>query len=329
MKKNLLISREEINKHPILNIICKKKDVVHSINIKNRPIINLLRILCWQGDYIVTDPIVAILCLWRRYTFYSLEMFEYQVDERNNRNKIRNKIFKLFHYVALKKANKVIFPNEVRMEYYLNKISLDKSKCKVYPNYPSQSVLNEIDDILLRKENSELNLESFFYSLGYDLKNDIENRDVYVYIGTINKGVRGIDKIIDAIRKKQNSFLIFAGPQREKNFKEFEMSDCYIYLGQLEQKKALELLCISNYAILYYSRDLKNTNYCAPVKLFEYINANVNIISNKCVGLSEYYNVIYSFFSDDGHIIKNEDYDSNANKSFIGKSYEKNFELDV
>lgn len=326
MKKIMLISREEIIKHPILRVISEKEDVKCSVNVFNHPIRNVLKVLFWKGNYIVSDPIVAMLCFWRKYSFFSLEMFEYQVEEDKIKNKIRNKIFKIFHFLALSRAESIVFPNDVRLNFYVNKYSLNKGKCKIYPNYPSQIVLNQINELLIRRDNSELSFQNFFSSLGYNIKDSLKGKEIYVYIGTINKGVRGIEKIIESVRQKKDAFLIFAGPQREKHYMLFEKTDHYIYVGSLEHKKALELLCISKYAFLYYSTELMNTNYCAPVKLFEYINAGLILISNKCVGMTEYTNVISYFLDEDGRIKRNQKFKFDARNSMLGLSYEKNFE---
>ncbi|KPM84274.1 hypothetical protein [Pseudoalteromonas lipolytica] len=325
MSKNLLVTRESIENHPILRVLEQQNSTLRSLNVKERPL-NILKVLTWKGDFLVSDPIVALLCFWRTFTFYSLEMFEFQVANVGIRNKVRNFTFKVSHFIALKRAQKVVFPNEIRKEYYVDKYNL-KNEVNIYPNYPSEKTLKILKQIHCDVNNSGLKLGSFLESLGFEhVPQNIENKEVFVYIGTVNSGNRGIESILAGIKKRKNAFLILAGPQKEKIFESGEIGSYYMYVGKLEHQLALKLLFLANVGVLYYSKNLKNTDYCAPVKIFEYINAGLEIISNRCYGLVEYAGAIKFYLEDDGEIEMNPLYDCEFIEKIKNVSFESNFD---
>lgn len=326
MNKSMLVARERIDKHPILRVIATQSFVHSEVNIKNKPLTSILKVFFWRGEFIVSDPIVAILCLWRKFTFYSLEMFEYQVEELNFKDTLRNILFKSLHYLALKKAHKVIFPNAIRKKFYLEQYSMHEEKCFIYPNYPSEETLISLREIRKEINGSNMNLTLFLNSLGVDFNEDLTEKDIFVYIGTISKGARGVKKILESVRKKKNAFLILAGPQKQKIFEKDEVGDYYIYIGEVAHISALKLLFLSDFGFLYYSTKLKNTNYCAPVKLFEYINTGVNLVANKSMGLNEYKRAIMYYLEDDDSLTKNSEYQPEFINQLAKISYESNFE---
>jgi len=324
MIKNLLLAREDIEQHPVLRVLNEQPSTVKSINIKKKPSF-LIKALFWKGEFVVSDPVVALLCIWRAFTFYSLEMFEYQVEKKSLKSKLRNRIFKYTHYLALKRAKTIVFPNQIRKEFYLKKYSLQSDRIKIQPNYPSEKTLGILSEIKDDVHNSGLSLKSFLSSQGVNTSMDFSDKEVFVYIGSINRGNRGIETILAGVQKRKDAILIIAGPQREKIFSVGEEGDSYIYVGKLEHSEALKLLFLANYGMLYYSASLKNTDFCAPVKIFEYINAGIGIVANRCQGLDEYSSAISLYIEENGSIKENALYKEDAFNSLKNISFESNF----
>lgn len=321
---NLLLAREDIDQHPVLRVLSEQCSTAKSINIKKKPSF-IVKALFWKGEFVVTDPLVALLCIWRAFTFYSLEMFEYQVEEKSLKSKLRNRIFKYTHYLALKRAKTIVFPNQIRKDFYLKKYKLQSNKVKIQPNYPSQKTLGIISEIRENVHNIGLSLNDFLSTHGVNTSTDFSDKEIFVYIGSINRGNRGIENILTGVKKRKNAILVIAGPQREPIFSVGEETNCHIYIGKLHHKEALKLLFLAKYGVLYYSSSLKNTDYCAPVKIFEYINAGIGIVSNRCKGLEEYNSVISMYLEDDGTISENDFYKEDAIHRLMNVDFESNF----
>jgi hypothetical protein len=326
MEEYILLTREDPKKHPVLSILIDIFSPKYVINIKSE-YRDLLKVFSFKGIVIVSDPLVAMFCLHKRFIFFSLEMFEHQVESSTIKNRLRNSLFSIAHRISLRRAKEVVFPNMVRAKFYAEKFNLPWKKIRIQPNYPSRSTLATLSDIKSNK--NKLCLASLLESLGAseDIIEYINDKTIYAYIGSINSTNRGIKEITQSVKKEKSSLLLIAGKQRELIFDEMAIKDNAIYLGELEHFIALTLLNFVDYGFLYYSKELKNTNYCAPVKIFEYINMGVDIIGNDCKGLCEYSSVVKQTISESGELMNNLDYSADMLQEYVGKSYEDTFKV--
>ncbi|PNM60281.1 hypothetical protein AL546_017575 [Vibrio vulnificus] len=320
--KYYLVARENIFSHPILKIIAKSEKVYESINLKEN--ISCIFLLPFKKmDFIVSDPIVAMFFLHKKFIFFSLEMFEFQVDNNNIKNILRNFVFKICHRIALHKANVIYFPNKIRSDFYVEQYGISRDKIIVLPNYPSRDTIKHIEES--QKEFCNSISSELYYR--YDLDGIEKYDEIFVYIGTINESNRGLKEIISSVENKNNAFLLLAGKVSSLgDSSNLLKGRKHKYIGELEHKDAINLLNLADYGFLYYSRDLKNTNYCAPVKIFEYINAGVKLVANDCDGLKEYENAIYYNITSEGLLKKNEKYDEEYVDSLKGRFFESHFE---
>ena len=324
-----LVVRECEKKHPILssiiNYLNKAKIEYRVINIKKD--YKLLKDVASNEKVIISDPIVGVIC--RLFglgvdIFFSLELFEHQVVNRKIKNRFRNKIFKYAHLSCLKRAKKVVFPSEARLDYYSKTLSIKIPKVEIIPNYPSQEVL---DNIL----NVQYQVDGFSSLLSEIGVNDVDievllSKKKYIYPGTLDTNSRGVKELIDYFGTKADSVLILAGPTKNCELKKFTIENNTIYLGVLSRSKALEVMSKCDSGILYYDSSLLNTELCCPVKIFEYLNLGLDVVATCNIGLEEYKSAIESFIIPKGDgitFIDNLKFDRESKKHFVNKAYEK------
>jgi|GEM_PF-2351553 len=318
--KKILVVREDPNKHPVLNVL---KNYVGDNNV-----IVLTGILSYlyalkkimsAKEILTTDPIVSCSLIFKRQIFFSLEMFEYQVPIISFKSFLRWLIFITLHRISLKFCSKVIFPSKLRANYYLNRIGGLSNKISIVPNYPSESVLSSISNACMYHEDIHEWLKPYII----EGEREIENvKEFYLYMGTLNP-TRGLDIVVKSVPQSKEVVLLLAGRLNNEEYKKGCLKNNVLYLGDLDRSVVMRLLTLVDYAFMYYSNDLLNTKLCSPVKIFEYINSGVSIISNVNEGLSEYKNTIKYFINSDGKIVINPSFDKKSYSSYLGISYEK------
>jgi hypothetical protein len=75
---------------------------------------------------------------------------------------------------------------------------------------------------------------------------------------------------------------------------------------------------------LYYGADILNTEFCAPVKIFEYINCGLKIVATMNEGLKEYDHVINKYIVKENslNIVNNDNYSCSYINRHLYVSYE-------
>ncbi|MDE9428666.1 hypothetical protein [Xenorhabdus bovienii] len=222
---------------------------------------------------IVDDPITFLYCVYKlkishkKIIFYSLEMYEYQLSNDTLKNRTRNLIFLFAHRHTQKKAFKIIFPSQKRLDFYLNNKaqSYIKNKSVVIYNYPESNSLSiDIPD------EKYINLIKMLKS---------NNKKIIIYAGSIQKG-RNLEKIASQLATSENHHLILIGHNKNCSTEYFNAMRNVSFLGQLPRKQVNYFYDQADIGLLQYENEPLNTKLCAPVKLWEYLYFKLNIISN-------------------------------------------------
>lgn len=327
----IIAVRESTTKHPIIssiiNYLDQKKEKTQIIDV--RKIFKAFKLLiCVKKNdkFIATDPLIGaflIFILRKKITFFSLEMFEYQVNNTTTKKAIRNFIFKKLHYYCLTNSLKIIFPNQSRRNYYVLKFERLKNKSIVIRNFPSSLTLSKIKNI------PKISIEEYLIKHGLKISeiSKIKDLKIYVYPGTLSNESRGLDALIKYFNKSSDKLLILAGPDKSKELEVLKVQKNVLYIGEIARSDVIQLLKCAQYGILFYERSIKNTDYCAPVKIFEYMNCGIeNIISTKNIGMKEYDNAIAQYINIDKDEIEfknNESFNINSVDEYINISYEE------
>jgi hypothetical protein len=281
----LLVARENILAHPILKAIVKTYNISPENCFNVKKVKNFFKLIFTKRTkyIIISDPLVYIslrlLNLSSKIIFFSLEVFEHQLPSKSLKEKIRHKVFYLAHSLALNGSYIVIFPNKVRLRYYLfNKILKNKNYL-VIENLPSKEVMNEIN-VLNNISKKELKKDIF---KEHKIPNDFKNKKIIVYGGSLSIH-RGIPSIVKMIEKSKEWILLIAGNDKEDFFKNSNHNNVF-FLGLINKKESLKLVKIADLQFSNYSNDLVNTRYCAPVKVYESIALKTPFYVNKNYGV--------------------------------------------
>lgn len=277
--------------HRILNIIMKYLEDL-DINISQVNIVSffsLLKFKCSNSGklIIISDPIAFFvfsiffpLCL-SRSIFISFEMYEYQVDNRGFRKRLRNLIFKICHFYSLYFCSMAVFSNDLRKKFYIEKFRWLKRKSYVLENYFSKpmglSSDEHVDEVVLE------NVSRFSEGL----------EGVAIYAGAIQDG-RGLREVIDAFESDAHKFgLVVCGPGGEY----ISNSKKVLSLGLLNFSTLEKVYNFCKIGILKYGNNPLNVKFSAPVKIYEYLHYNLIVISNDNYSMKLKNDLISYYFS--------------------------------
>jgi glycosyltransferase involved in cell wall biosynthesis len=267
----VLLVREEIQDHPLL----KSFKVGLSLDLE-MTLLNLWKLRSKKLECLfTTDPIVYVLANAlispKINCFFSLEMFEHARLNYSYLNRLKNYIFKICHRRAISSADYVIFCNQIRREYYLDK-GWVKCTSIVLENLPSQKVLNFISytspmdrATLSRKYNINLN-----------------GKICLVYAGSMSKE-RGVEMLIDRVSRSPEVYLFLVGNYIGEM--KTELPSNVQALGRMSHNDTLRLIMSCDAQIAYYDNSLLNTRFAAPQKLYESAALGVPLIVNRNPGI--------------------------------------------
>jgi hypothetical protein len=284
-KSVILLVREDIEKHPILksvkNYFCDSDIDLNVCDLRQG-----LRADSKNYDLaIVSDPLVYLIWLVfyrnsKLVLFFSLEMFEYQLPSKGLKNNLRNLLFRFAHWICLKRCFSV-FPNDIRRRFYLDKKWTELDRSKVLFNVPSKNLLELSREVKLKISKAEARSRLLKYL------NISAESTLYIYAGSIDIGSRGAGVILDAFKSANKAALVIVGRDKDKIFsKRYSLGDGNVfYLGEKKQAEIVSLLWACDYGVAYYSSDVLNTKYCAPVKLYEYSMMELPLVCNKNEGV--------------------------------------------
>ena len=289
----LVISREDPKRHPIL------KALLSHIGLHNYELTKP-RLTLWMKErqIIICDPISALLTLTKIDYFFCLEMYEYQVDNNSVRNKLRNIFYKLCLHYALLKSQNIIFPNELRANYYQKKYTLAEKEIHVIKNYPSRYVKKLIAS-----------------------HRPVDRQYFTIFAGTINTSNRGLNVFLKLARHYPEKKFAICGQLAKIELID-TLPDNTQYIGHLSNEEYLQVLQQTENAFLYYSNDNLNTRYCASVKLYEYLLSGCGIISNTNESILLEKELIRYWINDNGKISQNKSHDPKAVNLEMSHTYE-------
>ena len=313
-----VISRNNPNNHPIL------KNIYNCIaNTESRAISPYLRkkfgmtfylsnVNYNSSKYIVVDDPLAFIYAVKilkisanKIIFYSLEMYEFQLENSSLKNKIRNYLFKKTHHYSLRKASKVIFPSKLRKDYY-QKIRV---KSDLIYNYPSET------SFLIQEPSHKI------ISLLDKLKHSAQ--EIAVYAGSFQDG-RNLSDFCKIAKNNPKIVFLLVGSYNEDD-KQLNNIPANLYLlGRLQREEVNYIYSIVDIGILYYANTPLNTKYCAPVKLWEYSYYELRIIANDNFALQhEWESHIDSFLNEEYRITKTDKPKTTCNKKFYETEFNK------
>ncbi|NPV10177.1 MAG: glycosyltransferase [Ignavibacteria bacterium] len=178
---------------------------------------------------------------------------------------IKHTIWKTIQKYALKYCDHIILPEFHRLNFFKNKYNVDDRKLVMIGNYPYLIAVNKP-------------------KVNYDDKKNIK----VVYLGIIGKG-RSLPELIAAAKDIENCSFDFIGPGEEKYLKKLiqmikGISNIKI-LPPVENYKIPEVLKNYDIGIAFYENTNLNNYFCAPNKIYDYLNNGLPVITNDYPGL--------------------------------------------
>jgi glycosyltransferase involved in cell wall biosynthesis len=180
-------------------------------------------------------------------------------------------IFRLIIYekILLLFINSLIVASDSRKKVMqqLYPLTLKKKRIVVINNYPPKS-----------------NKKSLFDRDKTRNKNKFNNKVIFLYQGVMSEG-RGIDNIIKSVSYLKNTkglIILLVGGTHEQHQKLNKLininSPCIRLLSPVTHEKLQELIAACDVGIVSYINTCLNNYYCAPNKLYEYLQNGLAIL---------------------------------------------------
>jgi hypothetical protein len=232
------------------------------------------------------DPIAVLLGKIffpeAKIIFFVLEMFEFQRGDGVS-NGIKNLIYRMFNRAAHRVCNTLIYPNQLRRRWYgRKKWNSNKTNVFVFQNVSSEqdSTYDAFDDYAYKGSFPEIR----------------SDKVSLIYAGSLHND-RGV-KLISLISEFDGVDIYICSSDRPPPAL---IRSNIIFLGYYKRSKLLALYKHFDGAIVSYDNSPRNARYAAPVKIWEYVEANLLVIANCNYSLRrEYRNLIDFFVTDKG-----------------------------
>ncbi|MDC1089805.1 hypothetical protein OAQ01_00055 [Emcibacteraceae bacterium] len=237
---------------------------------------------------IIGDALTCLILLFVRPSlvkssiFYCFEMHGYQVPSSSLLRMLKNAILRLSNYLACSIYPKIIFPNTLRKNFYVEKWPRIKNKSYVFENYYRDNT--DFLEVQKYRRNIKERINSFRDKFS----------TIICYVGLIQPG-RDIEVLIDSI-SDTGVGLFLAGKDGLRIAKKADKNSNICYLNLVTQDEAYYIYSNSDWGYLNYDNTIPNTRFCAPVKIYEYISADLGIISNDNIALVEKSDLIDYYF---------------------------------
>lgn len=242
----------------------------------------------YAGDRAVVicdDPIAVIAARVKfndsRILYFALEMFEGQRGA-GFLNWAKNCVYYFANRLAHVLSEVIIYPSEGRLKYYENlHWSGDKVAKLVFQNLPSKN-----DDEI----NCDVLANSSFGAFEINSKID---KLIIVFAGSLGDD-RGVNLINEISRIPFVEMHVFSN-SHESNL----LENTVLFHGGISRFHLLSLYQYFDIGLLSYENYPLNVKLAAPVKIWEYAEANMIIIGNDNYSLSREYKEMIDFIQND------------------------------
>lgn len=192
------------------------------------------------------------------------------------RNSFASKIFfKYAEKYLIYKTHKVIVPQIDRLNYMFFKYKLPKTHYVLLENFPSN------------KTKPQKN----FWERKFDVS--VEGKYIISYIGAISKE-REVDTIIRSMNLVDKDAVLFVVGNIDNNYSkhlikfiEEQKLDSRVYLfNRISHDEVLDAEFSSDLGICFYNSKTLNSYFCAPNKIYEYLDYGAKVITNNIAGVA-------------------------------------------
>lgn len=266
-----------------------------SVVLEPKRILNLfyeVRVNANNEIIVFDDPIAAFVGFFYyafkgyRKKYWMLEIYEHQLVINSIYRAARYLIFKIFGILALIGCDEIFVSSQLRRKYILEKynIFVKRKPVKVVYNIPQIIQKTRLSDELYKK-----------------IKNFSNKKKVLaVYAGSIQYG-RDIGVIVESFSKQTEYGLVLCGRIKDE-YSKSRIFECesVLYLGELSYAEVLCVYESCHVGLLSYANEPMNVKYSAPVKMWEYLRANMVLIGNNNFALQTEWSEYISAYYGDG-----------------------------
>lgn len=295
-EKYIFLDREPIFEHmPLRNMaayfdVQNKKNILCDVTTMKGITTFLQEPIDDKTSVLIGDSMVCLLVLLMRprliqkSIFFSFEMFGYQMPCNSLFRLLKNSVLKLSNYLACRIYPRVVFPNTLRRNFYIERWKFIEKKSFSFENYFRDNAEFMGDPIISDRVVS--NIEQFRKNYS----------TILCYVGAIQPG-RDIEVLIDAV-DGSGVGLLLAGTDGLNITEKAKKSANICYLDRITQDEAYYVYGQSSWGYLNYGNDTLNTRFCSPVKIYEYLNSDLGVISNDNFALKSKDNLISYYYSE-------------------------------
>ena len=194
-----------------------------------------------------------------RIIFNYTEIYSESLSNKNIRLKIISKYYQVIEPFTLKNSDVIIVPSNVRKEYIIKKYPFLVNK----DLYVIENISTYKNDIFVNKE-----------IVGY-----LKHKHI-MYIGTFKEN-RKLELLVEVAEELYSHGIRVYLLGSENNFlndKILVHKNIY-YFGRVKHEELLSMLRKCYIGIVIYDDNNINNYLCAPLKIFDYINASVPFVA--------------------------------------------------
>lgn len=272
-----MITRNDPHKHIMLSSFLSRVGALQNSVEKRTTICGTIYSVDIPGDsdiVLVDDPI-AFWCArilfkipFSRLRIWAFELYEFQLPNNNFRNIVRNVFFGVITWLSFVFSGSVLFPSVGRAEFCIRRYPFAKlqKKYRILPNVPVFST-------------PASNLPASVQLALTDLQ--ARGKIIVIYSGSIQTG-RELSPIIAEFEQQDKYHLVLIGTLKGEyeNFADRKFKSTS-YLGNFDHSIVFRIYQEVSFGILCYSNTSRNTEICAPVKIWEYLHVGIKIIGNQ------------------------------------------------
>jgi hypothetical protein len=170
----------------------------------------------------------------------------------------------------------------LRAAHYIAHLPNLISRHCIIPNYPSKFIVGE-KPLAVEPELTEF-LNRY--------------KIVGIYSGLLRVETESVRVFFEVLRKFEDVGIVLVGRMSG----EFDVPKNVLFLGQISHEGAIWIQGKCDFAVALYENSPLNTCFCAPTKIYEYLNASLPVVVNSNFSLKQLGNSRISFFSGVGDL---------------------------